>query len=184
MQKICCLIALFLWLLAALPARAQGINTTGANDLPLGAGGFVSMTVENGTGYIGIGTKTPQTWLQITGTGGTNIDFATTGQIRTGTDGSGGTGGVWVGPNQFFGSFDATRVGIYNNGWDFTIQSNGAVGIGAGNTAPQSELDVAGGMKIGSDTVCNSAKAGTISWTNGSLNVCNGSTWTALPIQQ
>jgi hypothetical protein len=154
----------------------MGINSSPGQDLPLGAGGAVDMTIQNGTGHIGIGTKTPGTWLQITGTGGTNIDFATTGRIQTGTDSIGGTGGVWVGPNQFFGSGDASRLGIYNNNWAVTVQNTGAVGIGT--TLPQAALDVAGGVKIGTDTgSCTTARAGTLSYSGGNLLICTGTAW-------
>ncbi len=56
---------------------------------------------------------------------------------------------------------------------------NGNVGIGT--TAPQSKLDVAGGVKIGSDTAtCTASKEGTIRYnsTNSSLEYCDGASWT------
>lgn len=50
--------------------------------------------------------------------------------------------------------------------------TNGYVGIGT--TSPQAALDVAGGVKVGPDSVCNSNKAGTVSYQSGALLVCDG----------
>jgi hypothetical protein len=57
----------------------------------------------------------------------------------------------------------------------------GIDGIGIGTIAPASALDVAGGLKIGSDADCTSTKAGTMRWNGTAFEGCfaNGQ-WCAL----
>ncbi|MBI4708418.1 MAG: hypothetical protein HY761_10930 [Candidatus Omnitrophica bacterium] len=51
--------------------------------------------------------------------------------------------------------------------------------IGVGTTAPQSALDVNGGIKVGNDTICNASKAGTMRYNsaNKQIEYCNGSSY-------
>ena len=51
--------------------------------------------------------------------------------------------------------------------------------VGIGTAAPKAKLDVAGGIRIGNETICDAGKAGTIRYGNGqAVEVCDGSVWT------
>jgi len=57
-----------------------------------------------------------------------------------------------------------------------TITNAGNVGIGTEN--PQAKLDVVGGVKIGSDiSSCDSTKAGTMRYSSGVMEYCDGTAW-------
>ena len=59
------------------------------------------------------------------------------------------------------------------------IVQNGNVGIGTTN--PSATLDVSGSIQVGDDTSpCTAAKAGTLRWNSGSLQVCDGSSWSGV----
>nr|VFK26816.1 MAG: Collagen triple helix repeat-containing protein [Candidatus Kentron sp. MB]VFK33269.1 MAG: Collagen triple helix repeat-containing protein [Candidatus Kentron sp. MB]VFK74640.1 MAG: Collagen triple helix repeat-containing protein [Candidatus Kentron sp. MB] len=57
------------------------------------------------------------------------------------------------------------------------IDRTGNVGIGM--ATPKAKLDVAGGIKVGSETVCDAGKAGTLRYNNTGkeVEVCDGSAW-------
>jgi hypothetical protein len=60
----------------------------------------------------------------------------------------------------------------------FRVTESGTVGIGV--AAPSSMLAVAGGVQVGDDSqACSSAKAGTMRWNGGILQVCDGTQWTS-----
>lgn len=60
------------------------------------------------------------------------------------------------------------------------IVSNGNVGIGT--AGPAAKLDVAGGIKIGTDVACNSSKEGTMRYNSAikKLEFCDGANWIAI----
>lgn len=60
---------------------------------------------------------------------------------------------------------------------DGTLLVFGQVGIGT--ATPQASLDVAGGIRLGWDTICNASKTGTIRYNSAIKGVeeCDGSTW-------
>nr|VFK24753.1 MAG: Collagen triple helix repeat-containing protein [Candidatus Kentron sp. LFY] len=69
----------------------------------------------------------------------------------------------------------SVRTGAEENA--LMVDRTGNVGIGT--TAPKAKLDVAGGIKVGNETVCDAGKAGTIRYGNGqAIEVCDGSAWT------
>lgn len=47
-------------------------------------------------------------------------------------------------------------------------------------STPVATLDVYGGVRIGTATTCSSTTAGTVRYTSGNLEVCNGSSWQAV----
>jgi len=56
--------------------------------------------------------------------------------------------------------------------------------VGIGTTAPGAKLEVNGGVKIGDDGTCHSAKAGTMRYrsSQGGVLYCDGSRWTSRPV--
>ncbi|MCC6946394.1 MAG: discoidin domain-containing protein [Bradyrhizobiaceae bacterium] len=53
--------------------------------------------------------------------------------------------------------------------------------VGVGTTDPLTKLDVAGGVKIGGDSICNISKAGMVAWNSGVLQLCGADgNWTSL----
>ena len=76
----------------------------------------------------------------------------------------------------------AVPSGGFSVGGSTFVVKDGNVGIGT--TEPVVNLDVAGGIKVGTVTSnCTSAFAGTIRWYEGHLSVCNGSNWRQLDNQ-
>nr|VFJ46033.1 MAG: hypothetical protein BECKDK2373B_GA0170837_10126 [Candidatus Kentron sp. DK] len=61
-----------------------------------------------------------------------------------------------------------------------TVDRAGNVGIGT--ATPTAKLAVAGGIKVGNDTVCDTGKEGTIRYsaTGQAMEICNGAAWTAV----
>ena len=111
-------------------ARDGGSVAIGSN-----AAAGTRLTVMNGN--VGIGTTAPTSALQITGVGGTNVDFRVNGRMWTDS-------GVWVdaAQSQFLGTQSATEFGIWNTGgWRMTVDNTGKVGIGV---VPVETLDVNG----------------------------------------
>ena len=68
-------------------------------------------------------------------------------------------------------------AGVYTNmtvlSGTVLARDNGNVGVGT--AAPASKFSVAGGVQVGNDTsACTAAKAGTLRWNSGSMQVCDG----------
>jgi hypothetical protein len=80
-----------------------------------------------------------------------------TGQIISGDQANGGTGGMWVGPNQFMGSNGSASLGFFNGSWQFTVDSGG-------NTTTNGSATVNG----------NATVNGTISLPNATASVGGG----------
>lgn len=117
------------------------------------------MRIMSATGFVGIGTSTPQVKLDINGSGGSGISLQTTGRMQIKSPNAGiyfhnGTEQSFIGyessiPNHAFGVF-ATGAGT----WAMNLLQNGNLGIGT--LAPTQKLDVAGNIytsgKIGIGT--------------------------------
>nr|VFK69963.1 MAG: Collagen triple helix repeat-containing protein [Candidatus Kentron sp. TUN] len=58
------------------------------------------------------------------------------------------------------------------------VDKSGNVGVGTGN--PAVKLDVAGGIRVGEETVCDANRKGTIRYSGASdeIEFCNGTAWT------
>jgi|GEM_PF-2528816 len=92
-------------------------------------------------------------------------------RIQSGPSGVGGQGGLYVGPAQYFGSYDNTRLGIWNNGyWGVLVNNYGNVGIGTVN--PIYKLDVTGEIRSTS-TISGSSLRSDYLWINGAVDALN-----------
>lgn len=72
---------------------------------------------------------------------------------------------------------------FYNRSVSGAIQVlvDGAIGVGTLN--PVTKLDVSGGLRISMETgTCNASLAGTIRYNTGSLEYCNGTSWSTLGV--
>ena len=126
---------------------AQLARDSSTVDIGGSAAAGTRLTVMNGN--VGIGTTAPGMAMQVTGVGGTNVDVHVNGRIWTDS-------GVWVDPagNQFFGTMNATTVGLYNSGWRVTVGNSGNVGIGGLPASGRESLDVNGHI-IGRAAILN-----------------------------
>jgi len=54
--------------------------------------------------------------------------------------------------------------------------------VGIGTAAPKARLEVAGGIKVGNETLCDAEREGTIrySGTGQAMEICNGAVWTRI----
>ncbi|MFT3908132.1 MAG: hypothetical protein QM737_01800 [Ferruginibacter sp.] len=142
----------------------SGQWTTAANDI-----------YNNNTGNVGIGNSAPLYKLDVSGESGFSTRMRGN-MILDGSEGLFGTG--WIGFRNttsglewdMEGGPDYFTVGRSGVGYDFTIASNGNVGIGTGiGSAPAAKLEVAGNIKIadgteGAGKVLTSDANGVASW--------------------
>ena len=122
----------------------------------------------------------------------TNIDYRARGLMLTTTDANSSSawfaGVPYTGQSfQIGNSSDHTTTGGSADGAytkskaRVTIDVQGRMGIGT--TAPVTQLDVAGGVRVGNHSAtCASGLAGTIRWTGSQFEGCNGSAWRALDL--
>lgn len=126
---------------------------------------FFIYTAE-GIKQVGIGTTNPQVELHVKATE-ENADIgleANSFKWTMSTD----VLGDWILNRDIPGTFPAL----------FVTQA-GLVGVG-NVTSPQTRLDVAGGIRVGDDPVCNVSKNGLIRYTSaGALQYCHNGAWTA-----
>ena len=74
--------------------------------------------------------------------------------------------------------FDTTVAGSSTRSTKMVLSSSGALAIGTPTAL--TKLDVSGGIKIGLESAsCSAAYAGTLRYTAGNVEYCNGTTWTA-----
>lgn len=75
--------------------------------------------------------------LEVTGSGGTNVDLLVNGRLRSNNN----DGGLWISDDRFVGGHSTSQIGFWNGGlWRLTVQKNGNVGIGTTN--PGSDLEI------------------------------------------
>lgn len=111
---------------------------------------------------IGIGTNNPSHLLHLQTPAGTNVEI----------DLQSGTSPYWA----FYQDDGTDDLRFWNINNRMTITNEGSVGIG--NISPQAALDVSGAVKVGSDSTCNPAKAGSLGYNSGVMRICgNNGTW-------
>jgi trimeric autotransporter adhesin len=125
-----------------------------------------------------------------TGTAGTYTKVTTDaeGRVATGTNLGASDinsfafvqGGNSFGAAAILGTNDSNTLQFATNASvAVTIATNQNVGIGT--ATPQAALDVNGAARVGSTTAaCSSANAGAIQYSEGTLEYCNGTTWTSV----
>lgn len=165
-----------------------GIGTTSPQsvlDLGNGTGGRSLVWGGSGTNwYTTIGTSYSSADLNLLGglklnTGADQVLYS-----YTGTYGPSGIRlGFGSGDISFFnaatGAKTAGDIFDYVSNTKMVIKASGNVGIGT--TSPGAKLDVTGGVKIANDSDAPAlAKAGTMRYSGGQIEYCDGSAWKAV----
>jgi hypothetical protein len=123
--------------------RAAGAGGIGPNGLHVkthnaDAAGVTRLFVTQ-DGNVGVGNTAPACRLDVTGSGGTNIDLQVNGRLRSNSN----DGGLWVAADRFIGGHSTSKLGLWNgNAFRLTVDAAGNVGIGT--LTPAVQLDVAG----------------------------------------
>jgi hypothetical protein len=92
-------------------------------------------------GSLGLGTQEPLAKLHIRGKDGENIDFLTTGRLKTTSN----VGGLWIGDTKYIGASGSGAVILYNGGAPrLSVNEIGDVVIGEGAAANGYKLSVRG----------------------------------------
>jgi trimeric autotransporter adhesin len=160
------------------PVNKTGDTMTGALNLPSNGLTIGTSELVVSGGNVGIGTSTPTSLLQLSAstpqirfatpsTGGTTADG-----FVVGIDNSNGNALVWnhEGSPIRFGTSNIERMVITQPG-----------NVGIGSTTPVTRLDVAGGVRVGTETAtCAPGLSGTIRLNGSALEFCNGTAWTSL----
>ena len=109
-------------------------------------------------------------------TGAKSLEFVTdeTQRILIGSDGTiSVTGDTGIsGATALWSTLAVAGNANFDSGTLFVDTAADRVGIGT--MAPAVKLDVTGGVKVGTDAVCNGSKAGMIAWNTPQLQVCDG----------
>ena len=121
-------------------SNAGGINYDNSTDTLKLRSGDANRVFINSSGNVGIGTVTPSSVLDLTGSGTTQIEFNNTGQSSTSYVGNDATG-LFVGTT----TNHPFRIST-NNTERFRIDTSGNVGIGT--TSPADKLDVYGTVRM------------------------------------
>jgi hypothetical protein len=159
-----------------------GASST-SNYVSLGLYGVNDVLVATGAGNVGIGTTSPNYALDVN-SGATNqaAQFSGSGGnefIGINNTGSGGRNWFLISgataspqaPSSFF-IYDNTAAASR-----LVINSSGNVGIGT--PSPNTALQVNGSVMVGTGT-CSSSTPGSIQYSGGVMQYCNGTSWTTL----
>lgn len=121
-------------------------------------GGDSSVAAFTGS-KVGIGTIAPTAKLEVSGIGGTNVDFIVNGRMKSNND----DGGLWVAGDRFVGGYSGNQkkqIGFYNGDWRLLVDPDGTVNIG-------------GSLKLGGQGGLNWPGDGSVSSVNKSFRLGN-----------
>jgi hypothetical protein len=126
-------------------ALTQFVGQIDATRLGMWNNGAWRFAVDN-AGNIGVGTLTPTNRLTVFGGGNYNVDLRVNGRLQTGD--ASNYGGIWCNAagTQFVGQVDATRLGLWNNGFALVVHNDGKVLIGNATTPAGYKLYVETGI--------------------------------------
>lgn len=150
-----------------------GIWSPGANTLAISTGGSERVRVA-ADGNVGIGsTVTSGAKLSVKSSGG--------GQVMLRLDGAS------AGLLQFYENSGNAVADLYDSSTALKARLNtsgpsylNGGSLGVGTTTPGARLDVAGGIRLGDDTGTCTGRAGTLRYNGTALQICDGTSWTAV----